>query len=123
MQRSTAAHLAFCESCPRHFPLHAHRRFAASLRSVIALAPMPFVAYLSTRLMKFRRRAGERGRKMAEKSVAGTMDMITNIKTVRGFAMESEEAQRYESSIVLQAALNQATAFITESAMHFFMVL
>ena len=91
--------------------------------TLIALAPMPFVAYLSTRLMTFRRRAGERGRKMAEKSVAGTMDMITNIKTVRGFAMESEEAMRYESSIVLQAALNQATSFITESAMHFFIVL
>ena len=69
---------------------------------LIGLAPVPVVAYLSKLLLDFRTRREETSRRVAEASTTITSDVISNIKTVRGFAMETGEIEKYRRSTAMQ---------------------
>ena len=60
---------------------------------LVGVAPVPFVALMSKMLLDFRSRREEQSRRVAEASTTITSDVISNMKTVRGFAMEHGETQ------------------------------
>ena len=87
--------------------------FAPMQVVLYAVLPIPLIAEGNRRLTNYRSRKNETGRKISEEATVGTMEVISNIKTVRGFAMEHDESVRYRRSISLQNALVQQTSLIS----------
>ena len=63
------------------------------------------------------------GRRIAEHSMTGTNDVLTNIKVVRAFATEKEETAKFSHLSKLQSILQQRTDVATKSAIFFFIFL
>eukprot|EP00746_Dinoflagellata_sp_MGD_P090748 gnl/MRDRNA2_/MRDRNA2_35865_c0_seq1.p1 gnl/MRDRNA2_/MRDRNA2_35865_c0~~gnl/MRDRNA2_/MRDRNA2_35865_c0_seq1.p1 ORF type:complete len:1032 (+),score=251.92 gnl/MRDRNA2_/MRDRNA2_35865_c0_seq1:100-3195(+) len=81
---------------------------------LVALAPIPIIAWGSRKLMKYSRKAQERGRKVQEAAMSGTHDVIQNIKTVRGFATEDFEILKYKRASDYTAVL-QGRSVVVEA--------
>ena len=73
--------------------------------------------------MKYRAKRDEVGRRISEHAVAGTMDVLTNIKTVRCFATEAHEISKYERSNGMQSMINQRTNVVSQACLAFFIAL
>jgi len=93
--------------------------FLAPMKIVlVALIPIPIIAFTNNRIQKFARRENEKGRKVSELAVSGTMDVLSNIQTVRTFAMERDEVIRFKHSGELQSSLSRKTEVVVMLAMH-----
>jgi ABC-type multidrug transport system fused ATPase/permease subunit len=57
--------------------------------------------------IKFMRTLGNRQRKIGERVAANTMEVLKEIRTVREFAMESEEAEKFAASSAYRAEIEQ----------------
>lgn len=97
--------------------------FAPLNAVIVAVAPLPLIAEGNRRLTNYRARKNETGRKISEQATVGTMEVISNIKTVRGFAMEHDESVRYQRSISLQNVLVQNTSLVSQTTDSFFWML
>jgi ABC-type multidrug transport system fused ATPase/permease subunit len=79
---------------------------------VVAL-PVPIIAVSCNYIIRFMRTLGQRQRKIGEHLAANTMEVIKEIRTVREFAMEDEEAEKFAASSAYRAEIEQYA-----SAMH-----
>jgi len=69
--------------------------------------PLPIVSIAQYFIIKFMERLGERQRKIAEHSAAGTMEVLKEIRTVREFAMEVEEADSFYANSSYRAGIEE----------------
>merc|ERR1711887_160531 len=69
--------------------------------------PLPIVSIAQYFIIKFMERLGERQRKIAEHSAAGTMEVLKEIRTVREFAMEDEEADKFAANSAYRAEIEE----------------
>jgi ABC-type multidrug transport system fused ATPase/permease subunit len=69
--------------------------------------PLPVVSVAQYFIIKFMERNGERQRKIAEHSAAGTMEVLKEIRTVREFAMEIEEAENFHANSSYRAGIEE----------------
>jgi ABC-type multidrug transport system fused ATPase/permease subunit len=69
--------------------------------------PMPVVSIAQYFIIKFMEKLGERQRKIAEHSAAGTMEVLKEIRTVREFAMEMEEADNFHANSSYRAGIEE----------------
>ena len=61
----------------------------------IIIAPLPIISLMQKAFIKKMEKMHERGRRVAEHVVANTNEMVRELRTVRSFAMEAEEADNY----------------------------
>lgn len=120
-----------------HLPMHMLHLFLMVISNAIAvwqikqelfylcLAPIPVVALAQRFFIKKMSRMHKRGRKIAEHVVANTNEVIKELRTVRSFAMESEEADHYDAQsqyrtrIMEQASIVNNCLFIAPLVMMF----
>jgi len=69
--------------------------------------PLPIVSVAQYFIIKFMDKIGERQRKIAEHAAAGTMEVLKEIRTVREFAMESEEADNFQANSSYRAGIEE----------------
>merc|ERR1719326_593696 len=69
--------------------------------------PLPIVSIAQYFIIKFMERLGERQRKIAEHAAAGTMEVLKEIRTVREFAMEVEEADNFYANSSYRAGIEE----------------
>jgi ABC-type multidrug transport system fused ATPase/permease subunit len=69
--------------------------------------PLPFVSVAQYFIIKFMEKIGERTRKIAEHAAAGTMEVLKEIRTVREFAMETEEADNFRANSSYRAGIEE----------------
>jgi ABC-type multidrug transport system fused ATPase/permease subunit len=79
----------------------------------VVAAPVPIIAISSHYIIRYMRTLGQRQRKIGEHVAANTMEVLKEIRTVREFAMESEEADKFAASSAYRAEIEQYA-----SAMH-----
>merc|ERR1711959_210607 len=75
--------------------------------------PVPVIAVSCNYIIRFMRTLGQRQRKIGEHVAANTMEVLKEIRTVREFAMEGEEAEKFAASSAYRAEIEQYA-----SAMH-----
>lgn len=73
---------------------------------VVAI-PVPIIAISSHYIIRFMRTLGQRQRKIGEYVAANTMEVLKEIRTVREFNMESEEADKFAASSAYRADIEQ----------------
>lgn len=73
---------------------------------VIAM-PVPIVAVSCHFIFKFMRKMGQRQRKIGEHVAANTMEVLKEIRTVRDFTMETEEARKFAASSAYRAEIEK----------------
>jgi len=73
---------------------------------VVAL-PVPLIAVSSHFIIRYMRNLGQRQRKIGEHVAANTMEVLKEIRTVREFNMESEEAEKFAASSAYRAEIEQ----------------
>jgi len=78
----------------------------------ITMAPIPFVALVQRFFIAHMSRAHSRGRKIAERVVANTNEMIKELRTVRSFAMEGEEAERFDAQSQYRTQIMEETSIV-----------
>jgi ABC-type multidrug transport system fused ATPase/permease subunit len=71
------------------------------------VVPIPVIAVASHFIIKFMRKLEERQRKIGEHVAANTMEVLKEIRTVREFAMEGEEADKFAASSTYRAEIEQ----------------
>ena len=91
--------------------------------ALVSLAPLPFIAYGNRQLVKYSQREGEKGRRISEDAMAGTLDVIGNVQTVRGFATEGEEVTKFKRSALLQATLSERSDLVSKTFFYLFLLL
>jgi len=108
-----------------HLPLRLVDSFCRLLSCVLMLysldpqlfyvvaVPVPIIAISSHYIIRFMRTLGQRQRKIGEHVAANTMEVLKEIRTVREFNMESEEADKFAASSAYRAEIEQYA-----SAMH-----
>merc|ERR1712079_844784 len=69
--------------------------------------PLPVMSVAQYFIIKIMERIGERQRKIGEQSAAGTMEVLKEIRTVREFAMETEEAEKFASNSGYRASIEE----------------
>merc|ERR1719326_39104 len=69
--------------------------------------PLPIVSIAQYFIIKFMDKLGERQRKIAEHAAAGTMEVLKEIRTVREFAMEVEEADNFYANSSYRAGIEE----------------
>jgi len=69
--------------------------------------PMPVVSVAQYFIVKFMDKNRERQRKIAEHAAASTMEVLKEIRTVRDFAMETEEAENFHANSSYRAGLEE----------------
>lgn len=79
---------------------------------VVAM-PVPIIAVSCNYIIRFMRKLGNRQRKIGEHVAANTMEVLKEIRTVREFSMEGEEAAKFAASSAYRAEIEQYA-----SAMH-----
>jgi len=79
----------------------------------VVAGPVPVIAISCNYIIRFMRKLGQRQRKIGEHLAANTMEVLKEIRTVRDFAMESEEAGKFAASSAYRAEIEQYA-----SAMH-----
>jgi len=73
----------------------------------LIFVPMPIVSIAQYFIIKYMEAQGERQRKIAEHSAAGTMEILKEIRTVREFAMEVEEAENFYANSSYRANIEE----------------
>jgi ABC-type multidrug transport system fused ATPase/permease subunit len=73
----------------------------------IVVLPIPIISVSCHYIIKFMRTLGNRQRKIGERVAANTMEVLKEIRTVREFAMESEEAEKFAASSAYRAEIEQ----------------
>eukprot|EP00746_Dinoflagellata_sp_MGD_P072318 gnl/MRDRNA2_/MRDRNA2_29360_c0_seq1.p1 gnl/MRDRNA2_/MRDRNA2_29360_c0~~gnl/MRDRNA2_/MRDRNA2_29360_c0_seq1.p1 ORF type:complete len:978 (+),score=236.21 gnl/MRDRNA2_/MRDRNA2_29360_c0_seq1:138-3071(+) len=76
------------------------------LFSTIAI-PIPLASLASYKIIKYMHRMGKRQRKIGERTAANTMEVLKEIRTVREFAMENEEAQNFAAQSAYRAEIEE----------------
>merc|ERR1719261_69170 len=76
------------------------------------VAPIPVLAMLQMKFIKTMRRLHERGRKVSDKVVASTNEMIKELRTVRSFAMEHEEVEEYQQQSTYRSSIQEWSSVI-----------
>lgn len=79
----------------------------------VVAVPVPVIAIACNYIIRFMRTLGQRQRKIGEHLAANTMEVLKEIRTVREFAMEGEEAGKFAASSAYRAEIEQYA-----SAMH-----
>merc|ERR1719329_1438462 len=69
--------------------------------------PLPIVSIAQYFIIKYMERLRERQRKIQEHSAAGTMEVLKEIRTVREFAMELEEAEKFHVNSSYRAGIEE----------------
>merc|ERR1719203_388232 len=69
--------------------------------------PLPFMSVAQYFIIKGLHRLEERQRKIGEQSAAGTMEVLKEIRTVREFAMEEEEADKFAVNSSYRAGIQE----------------
>jgi len=72
-----------------------------------AIAPVPVVAAVQFFVVRFMKRTGKRLRKMSERAAADTAEIIKEVRTVREFAKEGAEAEKYATTASYRAQLDE----------------
>ena len=91
----------------------------------ILVAPMPVISFVQRAFIRFMSRMHERTRKVSEHVAASTNEMVMQLRTVRSFAMEEEEAEmygvnsQYKTEIEEYASIVHHVAFIAPLIMMF----
>lgn len=75
-----------------------------------AMAPLPLIALGQWLLQRSTRSFHRRLRRLGEHAAASTAQVLTEIKTVREFAMEEREGRRYAETCELQAGVDEHRA-------------
>jgi ABC-type multidrug transport system fused ATPase/permease subunit len=78
----------------------------------ICLAPLPFIAIIQKVFISRMKRMEARGRKIAEHVVANTNEVIKELRTVRSFAMEGEEAELYDAQSQYRTQIKEQTSIV-----------
>jgi ABC-type multidrug transport system fused ATPase/permease subunit len=71
------------------------------------VAPIPVIAVSSHFIIRYMKTLEERQRKIGEHVAANTMEVLKEIRTVREFAMEGEEAEKFAASSTYRAEIEQ----------------
>jgi len=74
---------------------------------LMVFGPLPFVGILQHFMFKLMEKLEDRQRKLGEVASAGTHEVLKEIRTVREFAMEDEEAEKFVANISYQAEIEQ----------------
>merc|ERR1719281_1271845 len=69
--------------------------------------PLPIVSIAQYFIIKFMEKLGQRQRKIGEHAAAGTMEVLKEIRTVREFAMENEEAEKFAANASYRAEIEE----------------
>mmetsp|Transcript_114529 Transcript_114529/g.318906 ORF Transcript_114529/g.318906 Transcript_114529/m.318906 type:complete len:899 (-) Transcript_114529:183-2879(-) len=69
--------------------------------------PLPVVSVAQYFIIRWMEKIGERQRKIAEHAAAGTMEVLKEIRTVREFAMEMEEADNFYANSSYRADIEE----------------
>jgi len=69
--------------------------------------PLPFMSVAQYFIIKVMDRIEDRQRKIGEQSAAGTMEVLKEIRTVREFAMETEEADKFAAHSGYRASIEE----------------
>jgi len=78
----------------------------------LCLAPIPFVAIVQKLFIRKMEELHRRGRKVSEHVVANTNETIKELRTVRSFAMEAEEADTYAANSQYRNQIEETTSVI-----------
>lgn len=73
----------------------------------VVVAPVPVISLSCHYIIKFMRKMGQRQRKIGEHLAANTMEVLTEIRTVRDFSMENEESAKFAASSAYRAEIEQ----------------
>lgn len=73
---------------------------------VVAI-PVPVIAVLCNFIIRYMRTLGDRQRKIGESVAANTMEVLKEIRTVREFAMEAEEGEKFAAHSAYRAEIEQ----------------
>jgi len=82
------------------------------LLSVVA-SPVPVIAVACNFIIRYMQTLQQRQRKIGEAAAANTMEVLKEIRTVREFAMEGEESEKFAANSAYRAEMEQYA-----SAMH-----
>ena len=72
-----------------------------------AILPVPVVAAVQFFVIRFMRGMGKRLRKMSEKAAADTAEIIKEVRTVREFAKEAAEAEKFSETSSYRAQIDE----------------
>ena len=78
----------------------------------LCIAPIPLVALVQKLFISRMERLHRRGRKVSERIVGNTNEMIKELRTVRSFAMEAEEADNYTANSQYRTQIQETTSVI-----------
>merc|ERR1719453_357414 len=73
----------------------------------VTVLPIPIIATASHYIIRFMRTLGDRQRKIGEHVASNTMEVLKEIRTVRDFGMEGEEADKFAASSAYRAEIEQ----------------
>lgn len=73
----------------------------------VVVVPVPIIAVSCNYIIRFMRTLGQRQRKIGEHVAANTMEVLKEIRTVREFAMEQEEADKFAANSAYRAEIEQ----------------
>jgi len=77
------------------------------LKPQLIFVPLPIISVAQYYIFQYMARIEERMRKISEQSAAGTIEVIKEIRTVREFAMETEEADKFAAHASYRAGLEE----------------
>mmetsp|Transcript_92534 Transcript_92534/g.299400 ORF Transcript_92534/g.299400 Transcript_92534/m.299400 type:complete len:547 (+) Transcript_92534:1-1641(+) len=77
-----------------------------SLFSIIFL-PLPIISIAQYFIIRHMDELGNRQRKIGEQAAAGTMEVLKEIRTVREFAMETDEAEKFAANASYRAEVEE----------------
>ena len=80
----------------------------------VAITPVPFVGAIQYFSIKFLREYHKRSSKMTEAAATSTIEVIKEIRTVREFSKESEEAEKYASNTAYRASMQEYAEAVVE---------
>lgn len=73
----------------------------------VVVIPIPVIAVACHFIIRFMRKLGQRQRKIGEHVAANTMEVLKEIRTVREFAMEGEESDKFAANSTYRAQIEQ----------------
>merc|ERR1719262_423309 len=71
------------------------------------ILPIPIASSASYFIIRCMQKLGQRQRKIGEQAAAGTMEVLKEIRTVREFAMEDEEADNFAANASYRAEIEE----------------
>merc|ERR1719240_1312946 len=71
------------------------------------IIPIPLASSASYFIIRCMHKLGQRQRKIGEQCAAGTMEVLKEIRTVREFAMEDEEADKFAANSAYRAEIEE----------------